>query len=130
VLLLYRYLARSLVDGSPAAAAMADEMVELAEDWITQHNPGQMADPHGYAAVLIAMETGMLMMHSQLSRWLGADVFTAEGHLRLAGALIDFFAQPLLSPELADQARAAVRQLQARQPATAGTATPTERPAR
>ena len=45
VLLLYRYLARSLVDGSPAAAAMFDEMVELGEAWLTRHNPGQMADP-------------------------------------------------------------------------------------
>src|SRR5262252_1681214 len=86
VLLLYRYLARSLVDGSPAAAAMFDEMVELAEAWLAEHNPGQMADPHGYAALMIAMETGMLMMHEQLSRSLGADVFTPEGNLRLAAA--------------------------------------------
>jgi hypothetical protein len=117
VLLLYRYLARSLVDGSPAAAAMFDEMVELGEAWLTTHNPGQMADPRGYSAVLVAMQTGMLMMHSQLSRWLGADIFTAEGHLRLTEAMIDFFSQPLLSPELAEQARTAVRHLQAQQPA-------------
>jgi len=117
VLLLYRYLARSLVDGSPAAAAMFDEMVELGEAWLTKHNPGQMADPRGYSAVLVAMQTGMLMMHGQLSRWLGADIFTPAGHLRLTEALIDFFSQPLLSPELAEQARTAVRHLQAQQPA-------------
>ena len=117
VLLLYRYLARSLVDGSPAAAAMFDEMVELGEAWLATHNPGQMADPRGYSAVLVATQTGMLMMHAQLSRWLGADIFTAEGHLRLTEAMIDFFSQPLLSPELADQARAAVRHLQAQEPA-------------
>jgi len=117
VLLLYRYLARSLMDGSPAAAAMFDEMVELGEAWLTNHNPGQMADPRGYSAVLVAMQTGMLMMHGQVSRWLGADIFTAEGHLRLTEALIDFFSQPLLSPELAEQARAAVAHLQAQQPA-------------
>jgi AcrR family transcriptional regulator len=117
VLLLYRYLARSLVDGSPAAAAMFDEMVELGEAWLARHNPGQMADPRGYSAVLVAMQTGMLMMHGQLSRWLGADIFTAEGHLRLTEAMIDFFSQPLLSPELAEQARTAVRHLQAQQPA-------------
>ena len=117
VLLLYRYLARSLVDGSPAAAAMFDEMVELGEAWLATHNPGQMADPRGYSAVLVAMQTGMLMMHGQLSRWLGADIFTAEGHLRLTEAMIDFFSQPLLSPELAERARAAVAHLQAQQPA-------------
>jgi AcrR family transcriptional regulator len=123
VLLLYRYLARSLVDGSPAAAAMFDEMVELGEAWLATHNPGQMADPRGYSAVLVAMQTGMLMMHGQLSRWLGADIFTAEGHLRLTEAMIDFFAQPLLSPELAEQARAAVAHLQAQQPAAGRPAT-------
>jgi len=117
VLLLYRYLARSLVDGSPAAAAMFDEMVELGEAWLATHNPGQMADPRGYSAVLVATQTGMLMMHAQLSRWLGADIFTAEGHLRLTEAMIDFFSQPLLSPELAERARAAVAHLQAQQPA-------------
>ncbi len=122
MLLAVRYLARSLVDGSPAAAAMFDEMVDLAEAWLAKHHPGQMTDPHGYAAVLIAMETGMLMMHEQLSRSLGADVFTATGNLRLTAARIDFYSQPLLSPELADQARSAVRHLQAQQP--------NERPAR
>jgi AcrR family transcriptional regulator len=123
VLLTYRYLARSLMDGSPAAAAMFDEMVELCEAWLARHNPGQMADPRGYSAALVAMQTGLLMMHGPLSRWLGADIFTAEGHLRLAGALIDFYSQPLLSPELAEQARATVRHLQGAQPAT-------ERPSR
>ena len=118
VLLTLRYLARSLVDGSPAAEAMFDEMVELCEAWLAQHNPGQMADPRGYSAALVAMQTGLLMMHGQLSRWLGADIFTAEGHLRLSAAMIDFYSQPLLSPELAEQARATVRHLQARQPET------------
>ena len=123
VLLLYRYLARSLVDGSPAAAAMFDEMVELGETWLTTHNPGQMTDPRGYSAVLVAMQTGMLMMHGQLSRWLGADIFTPAGHLRLTEALIDFFSQPLLSPELAEGARAAVAHLRAQQPAAGRPAT-------
>jgi TetR/AcrR family transcriptional regulator, regulator of cefoperazone and chloramphenicol sensitivity len=118
VLLTLRYLARSLVDGSPAAEAMYDEMVELCEAWLAEHNPGQMADPHGYSAVLVAMQSGLLMMHSQLSRWLGADIFTAEGHLRLSAAMIDFYSQPLLSPELAEQARASVRHLQGLQSAT------------
>ena len=123
VLLTFRYLARSLVDGSPAASAMFDEMVALGEAWLGRHHPGQIPDPRSYSAVLVAMQSGLFMMHSQLSRWLGADIFTPEGHLRLTTALIDFYSQPLLSPELAEQARATVRQLQGQQPAT-------ERPAR
>lgn len=118
VLLTLRYLARSLVDGSPAATAMFDEMVTLGEAWLDQHNPGQIADPRGYSAVLVAMQSGLFMMHGALSRWLGADIFTAEGHLRLTAALIDFYSQPLLSPELAGQARATVRHLQGEQPTT------------
>jgi AcrR family transcriptional regulator len=117
ILLLYRYLARSLVDGSPSAAAMFDEMVEMAEAWLAQHYPGELADPRGYAALLIAMETGLLAMHGQLSRALGADIFSPAGHLRMSRAKLDFYSQPLLSPELAAQARATIDQLQAGQPA-------------
>jgi AcrR family transcriptional regulator len=118
VLLTLRYLARSLMDGSPAATAMYDEMVALGEDWLHRYHADEVTDPHGYAAVLVAMQSGLLMMHSQLSRWLGADIFTAEGHLRLTAALIDFYSRPLLSPELAEQARATVAHLQGAQPAT------------
>jgi hypothetical protein len=108
VLLLYRYLARSIVDGSPSSAAMFDEMVELTERWLADHHPVDVADRRGYAAVLVAMETGMLAMHGQLSRALGADIFGAEGHLRMTGAKIDGYSRPLLSPELAAQAHAAI----------------------
>lgn len=116
VLLTYRYFARSLVDGSPAAEAMFDTMVELAEAWLTQHHPGEIDDRRGFAAVLIAMEVGSLAMHRELSRSLGADVFTPAGNLRLARARIDFYSQPLLSPDVAAQARAAISYLQTQQP--------------
>jgi AcrR family transcriptional regulator len=118
ILLTYRYFARSLVDGTPAAAAMFDTMVDLAEAWLAQHHPGEIADRRGFAAVLIAMETGAMAMHRELSRSLGADVFTPAGNLLLARARIDFYSQPLLSPDVAAQARAAIEYLQARQPAT------------
>src|SRR5260370_20219785 len=84
VLLIYRYLARSLVDGSPAAAAMFDEMVQLTQAWLDQHHPGQLSDPRGYSAALVAMQSRLLMMHAPLSRWLRADIFTPEGHLLMA----------------------------------------------
>ncbi len=121
VVLAYRYLARSLVDGSPAAAAMFDEMVALTEAWLARHHPGEIADPHGYAAIFVAMETGLLAMHSQLSRSLGADIFTPAGHLKMTRAKLDFYLHPL-SPDLAAQARAAIDRLQARQPGTGGPA--------
>ena len=116
MLLLYRYLARSMIDGSPQAAAMFDEMVALGEKWLERNNPGQMVDPRAYAALLVAMELGALSLHEQLSRALGADIFSREGHLRLATAKVDFYSKALLGPERATQAHAAIKQLQVRSP--------------
>jgi TetR/AcrR family transcriptional regulator, regulator of cefoperazone and chloramphenicol sensitivity len=122
ILLLYRYLARGMVDGSKAAASMFDDMVELAEQWLARHEPGHSQDPRAYAAVLVAMQTGLLTLHEHLSRALGMDILAPEGHLRMSKALIDFYSSPLMSPELAAQAHAAfeqVEQLRQRQdPAT------------
>ena len=120
MLLTLRYFARSLVDGTPAAASMFDEMVELSAAWLAQHHPGEISDPRGFAAIFVAMETGLLAMRDQLSRSLGADIFSPAGHLRMSRAKIDFYSQPLLSPDLAAQARATIDALQARHPAAAG----------
>ncbi len=119
MLLLYRYLARSMIDGSPQAASMFDEMVALGETWLERSDPGRMADPRAYAALLVAMELGALSLHEQVSRALGADIFSPEGHLRLAAAKVDFYSKPLLGPELAAQAHAAIEQLRARAPGPA-----------
>ena len=121
ILLLYRYLARAMVDGSQAAASMFDDMVELAEQWLALHNPGQSSDLRAYAAVLVAMQTGLLVLHDHLSRALGADILSPEGHLRMIKAAVDLYSEPLLSPEQAAQARAAIDQTQARRPPTAAT---------
>lgn len=131
ILLTVRYFARSLVDGSPAAESMFDHMVELAEMWLAHHQPAESAepaDPRGYAALLVAMEIGLLAMHDQLSRALGADIFSPVGNLRLASARVDFYSRPLLSPELAAQAQTAIEQLRARQDSrTAGAPPSSER---
>ena len=125
ILLIYRYFARSMVDGSPAAASMFEEMVELAEQWLARHRPGQSADPRAYAAVLVAMETGMLAMQDQLSRALGADILSPGGHLRMTRAKVDFYSHPLLSPEEAAEAHAAIDRLRARRPPRAAEPVPT-----
>jgi AcrR family transcriptional regulator len=111
VLALNRYFARGMLDGSPAAASMFDEMVELTEQWLARHNPGRSTDPRGYAAVLVAMQVGMLGMHEHLSRALGADVLSPEGHLRMTRASVDLHSNALLSAEQAADAYAAVDRL-------------------
>jgi AcrR family transcriptional regulator len=103
ILGLYRYLARSMIDGSPAAAAMFDQMVGATEAWIATHHPGVFSDVHGYAALMTAMDTGLLAMHDRLSAALGADVLGPEGHLRLSRAKVEFYSKPLLDPELAQR---------------------------
>ncbi|MGE5827680.1 MAG: TetR family transcriptional regulator [Micromonosporaceae bacterium] len=112
LLLLYRYFARSLVDGSPAAAALFDHMVDLTEEWLARHHRDQFADARAYSAVLVAMQTGMLAMHEHLSRALGTDMFGTAGHLRMARAALDVYSRPLIDAELADGARAALDQIQ------------------
>ncbi|HET8659297.1 MAG TPA: TetR family transcriptional regulator [Micromonosporaceae bacterium] len=119
VLLLMRYLARSMVDGSPAAAALFDQMVDLTEAWVTRHHPEVSADPRAYAGVLVAMQMGPLVMHDHLSRALGADILSTAGHLRMSKAVVDFYAHPLLSPEVAAQAHEAMDRLQERPSPTA-----------
>jgi hypothetical protein len=109
---LYRYFARALLDGSPAAAGMFDEMVELTEKWLAEHQPGRSSDPRAYAAVLVAMQVGMLGMHEHLSRALGADILSPEGHLRMSRGAVDVHSQALLSPDEAARAHAALDQLQ------------------
>ena len=124
ILLFYRYVTRALLDGSPRAAAMFDDMVLLTEQWIGKNAPDVTEDYRAYAAVLVGMQSGILAMHDHVSRALGVDIFTAGGHVRMAGALADFYSHPLLDPEFAAQARRAMEPLRATEPHTAAGADP------
>jgi AcrR family transcriptional regulator len=112
LLVLHRYLARSIVDGSPAARAVLDRMIVLSEQWIAAHHAGEVSDERAVACVLAAAQIGVLMVREQISQALGLDVSSPQGHLRFAHALIDFYSTPLLSPDLAAEAHAALTQLQ------------------
>jgi AcrR family transcriptional regulator len=115
VLAVQRYLARSLVDGSPAAASLFETMIGVTEQWMAD---GRLAvsteDPPAFAAALLAMATGLLMLREQVSQALGADILEPAGQLRLGRVLVDIYSQPLLTPAQASQARAAYEQLEAR----------------
>jgi AcrR family transcriptional regulator len=119
IVLLYKYVTRALLDGSTAAAAMFDDMVDLTEQWIGKYAPDIAEDRRAYAAVLVGMQTGILAMHDHVSRAMGVDIFTPEGHLRMAGALTDFYSHPLLDAEFVAKAHAAMDSLRAPQPPTA-----------
>lgn len=107
VLGLQRYLVRSLMDGSPAGAAMFDRMIEYGERWL-ESTDLKVSDARAYVAVLSAMKMSMFTMRDQLSRVLGVDVGEPEGWVRMLQASIEIFSQPLITPELAEQARGAL----------------------
>ncbi|MBA9005201.1 TetR/AcrR family transcriptional regulator [Thermomonospora cellulosilytica] len=112
---IQRYVARALVDGSPAAAELFDDAVAFSEELLGRGAPGMSrpttSDLHAYAAVMTAMNFGLIVLHEHLSRALGADTLTREGYRRLASALLEIHADNLLSPELVEQARAALRHM-------------------
>jgi AcrR family transcriptional regulator len=101
-----RYLARSLVDGSPDAAALFDDLVT-----VTEHNLGDPPDAlsTGYdrALVLAAMRLGVIVLHEHMSRGLGGDVFGTAEATRVGRASVDLLNPALLPAELTEQARAA-----------------------
>lgn len=102
---LQAYLVRSMVDGS--TPQLFQLMVEAGEQWMAT-TPLESDDPRAFAAVLVAMQTGMFLLREQLSRTLGVDTGTPAGHTRVLKAAVEIFSQPLLTPEQAGQARAAL----------------------
>jgi TetR/AcrR family transcriptional regulator, regulator of cefoperazone and chloramphenicol sensitivity len=119
IVLLYKYVTRALLDGSPSAAAMFDDMVSLTEQWIRKNAPDVTDDYRGFAAVMVGMQSGILAMHDHVSRALGVDIFTTDGHLRMAGALADFYSRPLIDPELLGKIRTAFQPARTPNPPTA-----------
>ena len=105
---LQRYLVRSMVD-NPSPATF-QRMVQAGEDWLAGTEI-KTADPRAYAAVIVAMQTGMFLLRDQIGRAIGADLNTTAGHLRLLRAAVEIFSQPLLTPEQTAQAHTALERL-------------------
>ncbi len=106
------YLVRALMDRSPTITAMFDGMIATAEEWLARADKNRtdapFADRKIRAAVLNAMALGVALMHDQLSRVLGVDIFSPEGDRQVALAALDIYSHALLSPELAASARDAL----------------------
>ncbi|WP_432992369.1 TetR/AcrR family transcriptional regulator [Dactylosporangium sp. CA-233914] len=119
IVLYYKYLTRALLGGSSSAAAMFDDIVVLTEEWISKNAPDVTDDYRGYAALMVGMHTGMLAMFEHMNRALGVDIFTAPGHTRLVGVMVDFYSHPLIDAEFLAQAHQAVDALRAVNPPTA-----------
>jgi AcrR family transcriptional regulator len=111
---IMRYLARALVDGSPAAAALFDEMVALTEQYLgsTDSFAAESADVRGAAAVFTAMKLGVTVFFDQLARTLNITDVARDGYPRISRAMLDIVSPDFVSPDLADQARAGLDRYQ------------------
>jgi TetR/AcrR family transcriptional regulator, regulator of cefoperazone and chloramphenicol sensitivity len=107
VLRMQRYLVRSMMDGSPAGNALFDRMIEYGEEFLRGTNL-KVADPRANIAVISVMKMSLYTMREQLSRVLGVDVGTPEGWTRVLLASLEIFSTPIVTPEQAEQARAAL----------------------
>ena len=98
---LMRYLARALVDGSPAAATVFDEIVDLTEAYLVDV-PGH-SDARTRAVVYTAMRLGVTVLHEHVSRGLGEDLFAAGP--RVGRATLDVTAPRIIPDGLAERVR-------------------------
>ncbi len=110
---LARYLARALVDGSPAAAAVFDELVGVTEQYLLGRGRAASGgyagdDLRDQAVVLTAMRLGVTVLHAHVSRLFGVDVFSADGGFRAGRASLDLLAPELLDDGVAETARQAL----------------------
>lgn len=92
-----RYLARALTDGSPAGAALFDEIVAITEQALAARPASRGTDLRARAAVLTAMKLGITVLHEHVSRALGADALAPGTWPRVTGALLD-----VVSPDLVE----------------------------
>ncbi|MEV0379693.1 TetR/AcrR family transcriptional regulator [Nonomuraea sp. NPDC050643] len=98
--LVLRYLGRALVDGSPTAAGVYDELVAVTERFLAGRD-----DARGHAAVFTTMQLGIYVLHEHLSRALGTDMFTPETMSRVGSVLLNIVSPEFVGPDLIDRAR-------------------------
>ncbi|HEY0531749.1 MAG TPA: TetR family transcriptional regulator [Actinoplanes sp.] len=114
IMRLQQYLIRSVMDGSPTALAMFDRTLAYGEDWLAGSEL-DISDPRAYLAVIAVMKMSMFVMGDLLSHALGQRVDEPAGWARVIGASIEIFSHPLVTPDLAEQARKALAEFIAAQ---------------
>lgn len=107
------YLARVLVDDSPAVVELVDVLAADAEEQLQQGTEAGMIRPlddrSGVAAVLTIWSLGALVLHSHLDRLLGVDLTdpdAASGHglAQYAGPAYELLARGIFTEEFARRA--------------------------
>lgn len=112
---LLRYLARTLVDGTPQVAALVDEMVADAAGYMAEGvGTGVLRPtehPYGRAAVVTVWTLGALVLHEHVHRLLGANLTGSPDELVAATAYfrpaLEVFSDGLITEAAATRMRAA-----------------------
>jgi AcrR family transcriptional regulator len=92
---LVRYLARAVVEGSPAAAVLVDEMAAASEAFLTATWPDRF--PQGSqrardaAAVLVAQSAGAMVLHEHVARLMGLEAWKDIVSPRIGLAQMDVY---------------------------------------
>jgi AcrR family transcriptional regulator len=91
----WRYVARSLADGSPTAVPIFDEMITMTERWLLLAGDVPTDQPvdegRNRAALIAAMAAAIPLVSEHLSRSVGVDIFTPEGNGLFGLALLDIY---------------------------------------
>jgi TetR/AcrR family transcriptional regulator, regulator of cefoperazone and chloramphenicol sensitivity len=88
-----RYLARALVEGSPAAAALFATGAALAERFLTDQDPERYppgaAVTRDTATVMAATQLSTLALHGHIGRRMGVDPLDHANSPRLVAAMVE-----------------------------------------
>lgn len=98
------YLARMLVDGSPAADHLFDSMLTSTRAALDQQQSAGMleplSDPEMTTLLIALMGLGPVVMRAQIARVLGHDQLSAEGMRRMAVPTLELLTHGLYSTDL------------------------------
>lgn len=105
-----RYLARTLIDGSPHVNELIDEMVDDAERYTEEAAAAGLvkpsAHPRARAVVLFLWSMGGLVLHEHLERLLGVSLIEGEGlPLPYLRAVLEIYAEGVLTEGTYDELR-------------------------
>lgn len=112
-----RYLARTLIDGSPHVAAVVDEMVTDAVEYMAEGERAGLLqpteDPRGRAAVMTLWSLGALVLHEHAERLLDADL-TGDPTRAMAYFLpaLEIMGRGIITPEAYERMRSSLADVQ------------------
>ncbi|MFO7193156.1 TetR family transcriptional regulator [Thermocrispum sp.] len=114
---LMRYLAKTLVDGSPHVNDLIDKMVEHAEQYTEEGVAAGLvkpsANPRARVVVLFLFAMGSLVLHEHFKRLLGVDLIDGdEPPVAYLQAVLEIYCEGVLTPGTYQNVRSYLDQLE------------------